>query len=372
MNPSGASAATLRETHEPNLPNAGVAPRRRGGRVALFLVGLAALGVLVAIVGWKPLASNLARIGGWFFALTALYAFAQIAFALGWWVLTGPRPRPVPFGELLAAYLGGDSINYFTSVGGEPVKAHLLEPRLPFPRALATVTVHRHADVLAQWIFLTAGVGVALGRFELPPAARIAAVASLLVLGVMVFAMTWGLRRGAFRPMVAALSRLPFLARRLGRIESAVGRFDETIGEFYREKSGSFGAAVAWCLVGWCGGLVETWVILRLLSPGHDWSTAVAIESLAMVLNNILLFVPGRIGSAEGVRIGVYALVGLSAAQGAAYALVRRGRELLWLVPGFVVLLKRHVLGFGRPRGETREDAPRPKPALTPSSGAVS
>ena len=58
-----------------------------------------------------------------------------------------------------------------------------------------------------------------------------------------------------------------------------------------------------------------------------------------MVLNNILLFIPGRIGSAEGVRIGVYALVGLTAAQGTAYALVRRGRELLWLVPGFVVLL---------------------------------
>ena len=69
-----------------------------------------------------------------------------------------------------------------------------------------------------------------------------------------------------------------------------------------------------------------------------------------MVLNNILLFIPGRVGSAEGVRIGVYALVGLSAAQGTAYALVRRGRELLWLVPGFVVLLKRHVLEGGRLR----------------------
>ncbi len=44
---------------------------------------------------------------------------------------------------------------------------------------------------------------------------------------------------------------------------------------------------------------------------------------------------------------GFYALVGLTAAQGTAYALVRRGRELLWLVPGLVVLLRRHVLGVG-------------------------
>jgi hypothetical protein len=30
MNPPGAPAATVRETHEPNLPDAAVAPRRRG------------------------------------------------------------------------------------------------------------------------------------------------------------------------------------------------------------------------------------------------------------------------------------------------------------------------------------------------------
>jgi uncharacterized membrane protein YbhN (UPF0104 family) len=177
--------------------------------------------------------------------------------------------------------------------------------------------------------------------------ARGAVIASLLVLGLLVFAMTWGLRRGAFRPMIAWLARFRVLAKRLGRLEEAAGRLDATIGEFYREKSGHFGWAVAWCLVGWCGGLVETYIILRLLSPDHSWATAVAIESLAMVLNNILLFIPGRVGSAEGVRIGVYALVGLAPAQGAAYALVRRGRELLWLVPGFVVLLRRHVLGVG-------------------------
>lgn len=347
MSRPGARAATVPATPEPPPPRSSAQGRRRALRIALFAAGLAVLGAILATVGWKSVAANLALIGGWFFALCALYAVAQIAFALGWWVLIGPAPRPVSFGALFAAYLGGDSINYFTSVGGEPVKAQLLKEKLGFSHGLATVTVHRHADVLAQWIFLAGGVGVALARFELPAVARAAAIASLAVLGILVFAMTLGLRRGAFRPMIAWLGRFRPLARRVGRLEEAAGRLDATIGEFYRDKSVHFGWAVAWCLVGWCGGLVETYIVLRLLSPTHDWSTAVAIESLAMVLNNILLFIPGRVGSAEGVRIGVYALVGLTAAQGTAYALVRRGRELLWLVPGFVVLLRRHVLGVG-------------------------
>ncbi|HEY1434268.1 MAG TPA: lysylphosphatidylglycerol synthase transmembrane domain-containing protein [Thermoanaerobaculia bacterium] len=348
MSPPGAPAATVREPHEPTPPRTSAGrSRHRGWRVALFITGLAVLGGILARVGWSSVAANLALIGGWFFGLVALYGVAQAAFALGWWVLTGPSPRPVSFGELFSAYLAGDSINYFTSVAGEPVKAQLLRDQLGFSHGLATVTVHRHADVLAQWIFLAAGVGAALWRFELPTVARAAVIASLLVLGVLVFGMTWGLRRGAFRPMIAWLGRFRFLARRMGRLEDEAARLDARIGEFYRDKSVHFGWAVTWCFVGWCGGLVETYIVLRLLSPDHDWSTAVAIEALAMVLNNILLFIPGRVGSAEGVRIGVYALVGLSAAQGTAYALVRRGRELAWLVPGFVILLRRHVLGPG-------------------------
>jgi uncharacterized protein (TIRG00374 family) len=348
MSPPGAPAATAPASHEPTPPrgNAGQV-RRRSLRIALFVAGLAVLGAILVAVGWSSVATNLGLIGGWFFGLVALYAAAQAAFAMGWWVLTGPPPRPLSFGALFSAYLAGDSINYFTSVAGEPIKAQLLRKQLGFSHGLATVTVHRHADVLAQWIFLAAGVGVALWRFDLPTVARAAVIASLLVLGVLVFAMTWGLRRGAFRPMIAWLGRFRILARRMGRLEDEAARLDARIGEFYRDKSVHFGWAVTWCFVGWCGGLVETYLVLRLLSPAHDWSTAIAIESLAMVLNNILLFIPGRVGSAEGVRIGVYALVGLTAAQGTAYALVRRGRELLWLVPGFVVLLRRHVLGPG-------------------------
>ncbi len=349
MSRPGAHAATVPATHEPppprGTPQGG---RRRGLRIALFLAGLGALGAILAKVGWASVAANLALIGPWFAGLVALYALAQIAFALGWWVLTGPAPRPVRFGELFAAYLGGDSINYFTSVGGEPVKAQLLKERMGFSRALATVTVHRHADVLAQWLFLTAGVGFALTWFPLPAVARVAALASLITLGAMVGGMTWGLRRGAFRGGLAWLGRFRPFAKHAARLSESAERLDATIGEFYRgEKSGHFGLAVAWCFVGWCGGLVETYLVLRLLSPSHGWASAVAIESLAMVLNNILLFIPGRVGSAEGVRIGVYALVGMTAAQGTAYALVRRGRELAWLVPGFVVLLRRHVLGVG-------------------------
>jgi hypothetical protein len=338
-------------------PAAGIPPeprreasRRRVLRSTLFLFGLACLAGVLATVGWSAVAANLARIGFWFFALVALYGVAQLAYATAWWVLTGPAPRPFTFGELFAAYLGGDSVNYVTTVGGEPVKAHLMRDRIGFSRAFATVAVHRHAEILAQWIFLSIGVGVTLVSFRLPTPARAAALAGLAFMGGLLLWFTLGLRRGAFRPVLATLSRFPPLRRWAERLAGPAEALDRRIQGFYSGGGRAFWPAVGWCFVGWCGGLVETYVILRLLTPRASWAGAFALESLSMIVNTLFVLVPARIGTAEGARAGIALLIGLTGAQGVAYGLARRGRELLWVLPGGVVLLKHHLLGVPVPR----------------------
>ena len=349
-----APVAAVRDIPPP--PSAGdrrPARRRRGWHIALFALGIAVIIAGFALVGWEPIMANLSRIHFYFFLLVGVCGLAQVLFTLGWWTIIG-RPHPVSFGKLLATYLAGDSVNYFTGVGGEPIKAHLLRPKMGFGLAFATIAVHRHADLIAQWLFLIAGITVAVIRFDLPPAAKYIAVAGLLFIGTILFGLTRALRRGAFGPATRWLTRIKPLAARLAKLEAEAHRLDERIRVYYHEEEhrGTFALAVVWGFLGWCGGLLETWIVLKLLSPGHGWATAFAIEALAMVFNSMLLFIPGKIGSAEGVRVGVFALVGLTAAQGAAWALVRRGRELVWLVPGIIVLLKHHLIDVGHMRLE--------------------
>jgi uncharacterized protein (TIRG00374 family) len=307
------------------------------------VLGVGVLTAVLFIAGWGSVGANLATIGWWFPVIVVAYGLAELAFAYGYQVIIGrSRPGPVRFGETFAAYMASCFVNYFTAVGGEPVRASLLAGKIGYPRALATATVHRHAEMTSQFVFLLLGAGVSLVHFDLPAVLRIAALAGLGFLGAVILWMTIALRHGAFVALLDRFARGPL--RRLGRFRATAALLDERIGEIYECRREHFLESAGWCFLGWCGGFLETYVVMRLLSPDAGLFEAIAIETLAMLANTVLFFIPGRIGTAEGVRTALWVLVGFSAAQGIAYGLVRRARELLWLAPGMVVLLKRHVL----------------------------
>jgi glycosyltransferase 2 family protein len=316
---------------------------RRALRIALFVVGIGVLAALLAMAGWDSVAANLSAIGWWFPVLVVGYGFAELAFTYGWQVIIGRRKNgPVRFSDTFSAYMASCFVNYFTAVGGEPVRANLLAPKIGYPRALATATVHRHAEMTSQFVFLLLGAGASLVHFDLPTGLRIAALAGLGLFGAVILWMTVALRHGIFAAALDRLGRGPL--RGLVRFRRTAQLLDERIGEIYERRQEHFLESVCWCFLGWCGGLIETYVVMRLLRPEAGFFEALAIETLAMLVNTILFFVPARIGTAEGVRTALWVLVGFTAAQGVAYGLVRRARELLWLAPGMVVLLKRHVL----------------------------
>jgi len=308
----------------------------RAFRIAIAAAALVFLALLFRSVGWSAIAANVARVGPWFPALVAIYAVAQAAFALGWWLVLDPRlPRP-SFLRFFGIYLAGDTANvvFPGNLAGEPLKAHLLRDSAGTGPAVASLTIHKHADMLAQWVFVAGGVVIALWRFPLPAAVQIAAVATTLGLGAALLFLTWVLPRGAYSPVLRRLARWKFLRARIERLLDPAERVDVRLTEFYAVGRRAFALSTLSCFAGWCGGLLETWIILRLLAPGAGWLHAFAIEALAMTINNLFLFVPGRIGTAEGVRVGIFVLLGLPAAQGAAYSVLRRGRELLWTLPG--------------------------------------
>lgn len=293
-------------------------------------------------------------IGTWFFALVALFLLAQMAFMAGWWVLIGARTRRIGFWRMFGVYLVGDSINYFVppaNLTGEPVKAHLLSGSVGFSRSVTSIIVHKHAEIVAQVVFLSLCLSTAVAQFALPTELWIAALGLAGVMGVAVVVAFWALKRRAFGSLLRGLMRIGIKPEHIDPQRHATASLDRWLALFYKTRMPVFYWATLWCLLGWCGGLLETYLVLQWLSPNPSLGTAVAVESLAMALNSIIFFIPGRVGSAETIRVAVFSLLGLPAAQGAVYSMIRRGREVTWAIPGLLILLAMKTGIVGGPRG---------------------
>ncbi|MBI3989081.1 MAG: flippase-like domain-containing protein [candidate division NC10 bacterium] len=320
----------------------------------LMLAGLLGMLWLGGRIGWPAIRANIGLIGGWFFLLVVLYLFAQMAFMAGWWVLLGTRARRMGYWRMFGIYLAGDSINYLVppaNLTGEPVKAHLLGRSVGFSRSLMSITVHKHAEIVAQVLFLCGGLSITLVQFALPTGLWFVALGVVVGMGIFVVAIFWVLRRQAYGALLRGLVRIGLKKELIEPHRDATASLDRWLSLFYRTRMPVFYLATFWCLLGWCGGLLETYLVLQLLSAKAGLGTAAAVEALAMALNSMIFFIPGRVGSAETVRVVAFSALGLQAAQGASYGIIRRGRELVWTLPGLLVLLKMRV-GIG---GASRE-----------------
>src|SRR5262249_28316558 len=257
------------------------------------LAGLGLGAFLVWKTGWPAIQANLASIGWKFFGLVALYLLAEIAFSMSWRLVMDPMPPLSSLPGILRIYLAGNALDYLAPgrVAGEPVRANMLRDRMEPSGAIASVTIFKHAHLLSQTFFVAAGMAVAVVYFDLPGAVRWAALGSLVVLCGLLVLMTWGLQKGSFEPILTALSRFPPLAARLARPRETARRLDGEIRRFYVHHRKRFFASAVWCLGGWCGGLLETYLVVKMLAPGRGWETACAVESLAMAVNNMFLFV---------------------------------------------------------------------------------
>ena len=307
-------------------------------RVALAVVGCLAIAILVRRAGWAAVRIYVARIGPWFPALIVLNLLMQSGFVLALRTILRTGDPGLSFFRLYRIYWIGDAGNYLIPGGGEAAKAILLSELAGGAEAAAALTLHKQADLAAQCAYAVVGVGAAILWLDLPRTIAAAALVGTLLLLVLLLLFTHAVVRSPFSGGLKRLARLPFLARRLDRFVSGAREADSKIAAFHALRPGRFTAAAALCLLGYAGGLLETWLVLRLLAPAAGPATWIAVEILPMVLNNAVLFIPGKLGGAEGIRTGVFLLVGLSASQGAAFAILRRARELAWVLPGWALL----------------------------------
>jgi uncharacterized protein (TIRG00374 family) len=310
-------------------------------RPLLVLIGLALVGYLVAQIGPAAIWSSFVTLG-WRLPLVLAfpYALAAVVDTLAWRLLL---PAPVPFLLLLRARLAGEAVSLATptmSVGGDPLKAYLLRPRVPLVQGFASVIADKTTVVSGQVLFLAAGL---LGAFiAAPPAGRLLPVMTgllaveILAIGGFVLVQASGALGGGGR----LLGRL---GRRVGlatgeRLQAGLGDLDRALAALYLRRRRRLVASAVVHAVAWATGGLEIYLVLSLLGTPAPLGIALVVESFASGVKFASFMVPASLGALEGGYVVFFEAFGLGAAAGLSYVLVRRLREITWVMVGFLAL----------------------------------
>ena len=311
--------------------------RRHWVELACLGLGVAALVVTVWQIGLGGVVRDL-RLIGWGLAAILLVEVLNVVFNTWGWSLAFPAgERTVSGRRLLAARLAGDGVNYLTpsaTVGGELLRIRLLGPAVPLGLRWASVSVAKLGQTVAQAVFILLGLALVL-----PHLAEVSHSAAWMVGGgaamLVSLSLGWLLRRGLWATLEGLAGRFG-LGAWLPASWAGPGR--DLDAALVRLGHVRLVASLACFVAGWAVGAVEIYVILAWLGGPVDWQTALALETGSVLIDGMLFFVPGKVGTQEGGKVLLFATLGLDPARGLTVGVVRRIRELTYAGVGLAAL----------------------------------
>ncbi len=279
-----------------------------------------------------------------FAAILALYAVEYLCDVEAWRLMLGRAFRPWS-ARLYLVRMTGEAYNTITpagGMGGEPLKALILKRRydVPYTESGASLVLAKTINVIALVLFLAGGFFFMLGDARVGPELQWLAATGLAALSIGV---------GGFI-LVQRLRMTSRIAAKLGpraaRAAAALGEFDQHLVSFYTRDPVRFVLTVLLGLINWLLGTAAVWVSLHLMGEPVSFADAWVIEAMVQMVRAATFFIPASLGAQEAIIMVVTGAITGDPGQGLAVALLRRGRELLWVLAGLALsapLLNRRV-----------------------------
>ena len=310
-------------------------------KILYFLIGVALLVVIVAQADIAEVARRVAQIGWGAAVVLGLYFVTFLVDSFIWQLALLPVPlNGAWLYRLWQARLVGEAFNVTMpagGMGGEPVKAVLLKKyhHIDYREGAASLILAKTMNMIGLVIFLCFGFALMLGPVALPDAYRTLAGYGLFGVTGATLAL-FAVQRYRLSSVVAGwASRWPPLARIAGALHH-IHDVEDHFARFYGARRARFAGAVLIALANWILGMLEIWFAMYFL--GHPVSLAEAwvIESVAQLVRAGTFFIPASIGAQEGAFLLISAAITGSPELGIAFAVVRRGREIIWVGLGFL------------------------------------
>jgi len=302
---------------------------------------------------------------GWRLPLLLLPNFAvTLIEAVGWqrsFALVGRRPR---FAPLVRVRLATEAVMLGVPSGAlvaESLQPYLLKRHCGLPLETAVVAsvgrkffvVVSHGLVLAvvtllAWPLLERVSQRAIGHGGLAWLLLASAAFMIVAFGAGFAA---GAQAGLAERVRLVLDRVMgrWIGAWLRRHAPRFQRTDEQLVLFFWRDPRALVLPMLLYAVGWLVRGMETLLYLRLLGVSVSLTVATVIESTLVLVRSVAVPVPAGLGVQDAGYVLTLGALGVPDATtvGAAFVLLKRGKDLFWILLGFVLL----ALGErGRPR----------------------
>jgi putative membrane protein len=279
------------------------------------------IGFFLVVVSFGPVT--------WFDALSWKYAF---------------KPEEVKTIHSFAIWrirMIGEAFNAITplgSMGGEPVKAHLLKEKygLNYKQGAASQVVARTTLTVSLILFMIPGTVFLLMDNSISETFKTSSLIGLITFSILIFLFLLFQVTGTLSRIAHGFNRLfPSQTPRTS-IEHWVSLCGMMSG-YYREHRGLFLKSIAFGFLGWVAGVLELYLTLYFLGIPVGIKELWIIESLLQLVRAGSFFIPLSLGAQEGGLILIFTSMGMAGPLGLAVSFVRRIRELVWIALGLLL-----------------------------------
>jgi uncharacterized membrane protein YbhN (UPF0104 family) len=335
-----------------------VAPARKASpawlRPALAALALVVVARVLWRTDWARTGALLASVGPRLLLVPLPFLAGMALDTLAWKSILRQIGSAVSYVRLLRMRLGSEAVFLSAPAGAvaaEAVKTVLVarEPRVRTTDALASLAIKKVGYVIAHGLYLVLGfvcgraaidrIATALGAGWLPAAYGVVALVMLgLGLGL---AASWRLGGpAAFLLRLAGLLPAPRLRRWLVARVSHAHEIDGAVRGFFAQGARVIGPVLGLLLFQWLSEAGETYLMLRLLHVEVSFTAVLAYDASNSFVRSAAFFLPAGLGVQEvGQVLFVHALgVPGAGAVAAALMLMKRAKDLVWIVTGYGLL----------------------------------
>lgn len=331
-----------------------------------FLAGLVLLGTMVWQVGLTDLLASFRAVGPWLLPFILLESIPMVLHTMAWAACFASGQLAVGFWRLCLVRLAGSTINQVTptaTIGGEIVKVLLLTPSLPREQAAASVVIDKASYTLAQTCYVALGLLYATSHLALPAELQISLACTIVLLFLGLGGFIAFQRYGLLSKCLLWLGRFNVARQRLARLHQHLVPLEAGLAAYYTAHPWRFVVSLLLHGFGFALGSVQTFLLLKLLlgpeAPGM--AEALTVTVVAGTLDQALFFVPGGLGTMEGIRFTALAMLGVAHVYGLTFGLIIRLQSLFWNGLGLLA-----YAWCTRPPQSAVPESMMPRPASVP------